>query len=170
MFRASITAIAALGALGACDRIAPAPVADPMEQSLAASCVGDAAAADRLAQAVEAARVAEGKTVLARTEALDRIAQSHACDMALMGRADVAGSNGSNVVDRARAVGYPTCGVVQLVGGGTSPEGTVADWLIPGPNREQVLGQLSFEIGSGVARGADGRIWHSVVLGNDCRA
>ncbi|MBU2956685.1 CAP domain-containing protein [Paracoccus sp. 1_MG-2023] len=169
MIRAAVTAIAALGALGACDRFAPEPAADPVEQSLAASCQGDPALAERLSVAVETARRAEGKSVPARSAELDRIAQSHACDMALTGRADVAGSNGSNVVDRARAVGYPTCGVVQLVGSGTSPEGMVANWLVPGPNREQVLGQLSFDIGSGVARGADGRLWHSVVLGNDCR-
>ena len=71
--------------------------------------------------------------------------------------------------DRARSVGYPTCGVVQLVGAGGTPEGTVNAWLVPGPQREQVLGQLSYQIGSGVARGADGRLWHSTVLGNNCR-
>lgn len=141
----------------------------PAEEALAVECRGVPEAAARLSDAVNAARLSEGKTVLLLNADLERIANAHACDMARMGRADVAGSNGSNVVDRARSVGYPTCGVVQLVGAGGTPEGTVAAWLVPGPQREQVLGQLSYQIGSGVARGADGRLWHSTVLGNNCR-
>ncbi|MFN4059687.1 MAG: CAP domain-containing protein [Paracoccus hibiscisoli] len=141
----------------------------PAEEALAVECRGEPEAGARLSATVNAARLSEGKTVLAVNDQLDRIALAHACDMARTGRADVAGSNGSNVVDRARSVGYPTCGVVQLVGAGGTPEGTVAAWLVPGPLREQVLGQLSYQIGSGVARGADGRLWHSAVLGNNCR-
>ncbi|WP_411836841.1 CAP domain-containing protein [Paracoccus sp. ME4] len=171
MIRPSLL-IAGLLALPACQgvgiplRTAPTP---PVEQALATECRGDAEAGMRLSAAVNAARLAEGKPDLAPQADLDRIALAHACDMARTGRADVAGSNGSNVVDRARSVGYPTCGVVQLVGAGGTPEGTVAAWMVPGPQREQVLGQLSYQIGSGVARGADGRLWHSTVLGNNCR-
>lgn len=171
MFRLPLAA-ACLVSLAACAQMpipsmtAPKPAA---EEALAVECRGDAPAAARLTSAVRAARAADGKTDLEEAELLNRIAAAHACDMAQMGRADVAGSNGSNVVDRARSVGYPTCGVVQLVGTGGSPEGTVQAWLVPGPQREQVLGQLSYQIGSGVARSADGRVWNSVVLGNNCR-
>lgn len=171
MFRSSLPFACAL-LLAACDTIPLPPAADaepPAEQALAAQCVGDAALSARLSSAVNAARSAEGKTVLETVAPLDLIAQSHACDMARMGRPGVAGSNGSNVVDRARAVDYPTCGVVQLVGVGGTPETTVSTWLSPGPQREQVLGQLSYQIGSGVAVGADGRLWHSTVLGNNCQ-
>lgn len=170
MFRPSLALAAAL-ALSACQMPAPVSAVDQptAEQTLATECSGDGAAAMQLSAGVNAARTAEAKTVLEVSADLDRIALSHACDMARMGRADVAGSNGSNVVDRARSVGYPTCGVVQLVGAGGTPAGTVAAWLVPGPQREQVLGQLSYQIGSGVARGADGRLWHSTVLGNNCR-
>lgn len=165
-------AAASLFALTACQGVtipamtAPTP---PVEQALATECRGDEQAGMRLSQSVNAARLAEGKRDLATDARLDRIALAHACDMARTGRADVAGSNGSNVVDRARSVGYPTCGVVQLVGTGAGPEAVVGAWLVPGPQREQVLGQLSYQIGSGVARGADGRMWHSTVLGNNCR-
>ncbi|WP_405405819.1 CAP domain-containing protein [Paracoccus sp. Ld10] len=170
MKRLSLAATCLL-ALSACQMPFPGMTAPqaPADQTLAAECRGDADAGMRLTAAVGAARAAEGKDALAANADLDRIALSHACDMARTGRADVAGSNGSNVVDRARSVGYPTCGVVQLVGAGGTPEGTVNAWLIPGPQREQVLGQLSYQIGSGVARGADGRLWHSTVLGNNCR-
>ena len=170
MKRLSLAATCLL-ALSACQMPIPgltAPQA-PADQALAAECSGDMDAGQHLSAGVNAARAVEGKNALAPNAELDRIALSHACDMARMGRADVAGSNGSNVVDRARSVGYPTCGVVQLVGAGGTPEGTVNAWLIPGPQREQVLGQLSYQIGSGVARGADGRLWHSTVLGNNCR-
>ncbi|MDP5308245.1 CAP domain-containing protein [Paracoccus spongiarum] len=144
------------------------PVVAPAEQALAASCAGNAAAQQQMADAVNAARAAEGKTVLASSDQLVQIAQSHACDMAATGRATVAGSNGSNVVDRARAAGYPTCGVAQLISVGGQPGGVVASWLRSEPQRVELLGQLSDEVGAGVAQGPDGRMWWSVVLGNDC--
>lgn len=166
MIRFPLT-ISCLVALSACQ----APILDPIvadEDALLAQCRVDADAGMRLAEGVIAARLTEGKTLLEQNADLDRIALAQACDMARTGRADVAGSDGSNVVDRARSVGYSTCGVAQLVGTGGTPEGTVAAWLAAVPQREQVLGQLSYQIGTGVARGSDGRLWHSAVLGNDC--
>ncbi|MFC0200477.1 CAP domain-containing protein [Paracoccus rhizosphaerae] len=154
--------------IAACQPQIPEPTAPIPEDGLAAMCSGVPEAGARLNQLVNGARLAEAKPALEISEDLNTIALSHACDMAMMQQADVAGSNGSNVVDRARAVGYPTCGVVQLVNVGTTPDGAVASWLIPGPQREQLLGQLSYEVGSGVARGPDGRLWLSTVMGNDC--
>lgn len=169
----TLTAVTGLAALSACTPpggLGPDPAVEaPVEQALAAECSGDAAQAAQMATSVNATRAAEGKTGLASDARLDQIALSHACDMARGGRLDVAGSNGSNVVDRARAVGYPTCGVVQLVGQGSSAMAVLGSWMALPPQREQVLGQLSYQIGSGVARGADGRLWHSTVLGNNCR-
>ncbi len=154
--------------IAACQPQIPRPIASVPEEGLAASCPGVPEAAERLNQLVNTARVAEAKSPLAVSEKLNLIALSHACDMAMMQQLDVAGSNGSNVVDRARSVDYPTCGVVQLVQVGQTPEGAVVSWMVPGPQREQVLGQLSYEVGSGVARGPDGRLWLSTVMGNDC--
>lgn len=172
-----LIAAAGLATLAACNstmptgldgHAGPAPE-PPAEQALAAVCSGDAALAGQMTEVMNATRSAEGKTVLAPDARLDRIAVSHACDMAGRGRLDVAGSNGSNVVDRARAVDYPTCGVVQLVGRGGNPPGVVSTWLGQQAQREQVLGQLSYQIGSGAVRGPDGLVWYSVVLGNNCR-
>ena len=140
----------------------------PAEQALAAACTGDAALAARLDAAVNAAREAEGKTLLEPAPRLAQIAQSHACDMAATGRVDVEGSNGSSVVDRARAVGYPTCGVVQLVWRGGGAADAVANWLVRDAQRTELLGQASRQVGSGQATGADGRVYHSVVLGDNC--
>lgn len=140
----------------------------PAEEALAASCQGDTAIAAQLDAAINAARQAEGKTLLDSAPLLTRIAQSHACDMAALGRVDVEGSNGSSVVDRARAVGYPTCGVVQLVGRGGGPADAVANWLAREAQRTELLGQTSRQLGSGHAVGADGAVYYSVVLGDSC--
>lgn len=167
------TGLLALSACGSTlptglDGYAGPPPEPPAEQSLAAVCTGDAALGQQMTDVMNATRSNQGKTVLAPEARLDQIAVSHACDMAARGRLDVAGSNGSNVVDRARAVGYPTCGVVQLVGRGTSPSAVVSTWLAQPPQRDQVLGQLSYQIGSGAVRGPNGQVYHSVVLGNNC--
>jgi len=150
------------------DPLGAGDTAVPADQALAAMCSGDAGQQAAMADAVNAARAAQGKIVLAPNAKLNQIAQSHACDVAAMGRATVAGSNGSNVVDRARAVDYPTCGVAQLVSIGGSPSGVVAGWLGSEPHRVELLGQSSDEVGAGAARGPDGRLWWSVVLGDDC--
>ena len=143
--------------------------ADPAEQSLAAICSNDGIETDALVEAVNAVRGAEGKVILDGNAKLDKVAQSHACDMVSMGRATVAGSNSSNIVDRARSVDYPTCGVIQLVSVGGSASSVVAAWMQSPPHREQLLGDLSDEIGAGVTIGPDGRRWWSLVVGDNCR-
>lgn len=143
--------------------------AAPADESLAASCVRDDAEADTLIDAVKAIRAAEGKVVLTEDDRLNRVAQTHSCDMERMGRVTVAGSNGSSVVDRARSVNYPTCGVIQMAWrGGTAAE-AVAAGMRSDAHREQILGQLSDDIGAGVTVGADGRRWWSLVIGDNCR-
>ncbi|WP_295046110.1 CAP domain-containing protein [uncultured Paracoccus sp.] len=167
-------AVASLSVLAACQqgstalpwRTASVP---PAEEALAAQCAGDPAMAAQMDAAVNATRQSQGKTPLAAAPLLAQVAQSHACDMARTGRVDVEGSNGSSVVDRARAAGYPVCGVVQLVGRGGGPADAVARWMGAQPQRTEVLGQSSRDLGSGVARGADGQVYYSVVLGDNCR-
>jgi uncharacterized protein YkwD len=144
------------------------PHMPPPEQALTNMCLGDSALTQRLADAVNAARSGQGKTVLAANDKLGEIAQSHACDMAMRGQVTVAGSNGSNVVDRARAVGYPTCGLVQLVGMGGSPEALIESWLRSQPHRDELLGQPSAEIGAGAMQGPNAQIYWSVVQGEKC--
>jgi uncharacterized protein YkwD len=144
------------------------PYTAPAEQALTNMCLGDSALTQRLADAVNAARAGQGKTTLVANEKLNQIAQSHACDMATHAQAMVAGTNGSNVVDRARSVKYPTCGLAQLVAVGGTPEATVRSWLGSVPHRTELLGQTSAELGTGAMQGADGRIYWSVVQGAAC--
>lgn len=143
--------------------------ANDAQDVLAESCAGPSGLAAEIASEINAVREAQGKTTLGISAKLDRVAKSHGCDVARTGRATVVGSNGSSVVDRARAAGYPTCGVIQLVGAGGSAASVVSAWMRSAPHREQLLGQLSDEIGAGVATSASGRVWWSVVIGDNCR-
>lgn len=170
-----LVAAAGLLAMSACQQVSrtampwETPTVPPAEEALAGTCAGDASVTAALDLAVNGARTAEGKVPLKNAPRLAQIAQSHACDMARFNRLDVEGSNGSSVVDRARAAGYPVCGVVQLVGRGGSPADAVADWLRREAQRTELLGQTSRQMGSGVALGADGLAYYSVVLGDNCR-
>lgn len=148
------------------DQMVPLTAGD----TASAMCSGNPALQERMSQTVNAAREAEAKTILDIDDKLTGIAQSHACDIAARGEASVTGSDGSNIVDRARAVNYPTCGVVQLIAVGGTPEEVVAAWLGQRAQRTELLGQISDEIGAGVASGPDGRLWWSVVMGDDCNA
>lgn len=172
MFRktAAITLISVM-ALAACGRDRGAVPADSTLSGDpgAAACTVDPLLQAGMIDAVNAARVGQGKTVLKVDDRLNAIAQSHACDVAASGQASVIGSDGRGIVDRARAVRYPTCGVAQLVSVGGSASGAVGQWLASVPHREQVLAQTPDEIGAGVARGPDGLLRWSLVLGNDCR-
>jgi uncharacterized protein YkwD len=171
MNKLSLPAAVAVMALSGCltGNMAFNQPTDAQQQAFVPQCTGDAPNAERLRTLVAASRAVQGKEALTQNALLDRIALYHACDMARTGRADVAGSDGSNVVDRARGVGYPTCGVTQLVAVGGTADGTLATWLGQEAQRAQILGQSDEEIGSGAVRSADGRIWHSVVLGDNCR-
>ncbi|WEF23408.1 CAP domain-containing protein [Paracoccus sp. S3-43] len=172
--RALAAAAISLSGLAACQQGIVAalpwqtPTVPPAEEALAAQCAGDAEIAARIDAAVNDARQGRGKTPLAGAPLLAQVAQSHACDMARTGRVDVEGSNGSSVVDRARAVRYPVCGVAQLVGRGGGPADAVARWIGQEAQRTELLGQSSRQVGSGYATGVDGVAYYSVVLGDDC--
>lgn len=169
-FALSFTALAACQPTdGYLPRFADMPAETPSGPEMAGMmCDGDPGLSQRVAEAINAARGREGKTLLETDETLSLIAQSHACDIAATGRATVAGSNGSNVVDRARAASYSSCGVTQLVSVDGSPEGIVGGWMSSVPHRTELLSQLNEEIGVGVTRGSDGRMWWSVVMGASC--
>lgn len=167
------TALLALTTLAACQ----APLTSfgrgdqpsAAKDAVLAACTADAATAERLALAVNEARQSRGKTLLQGNETLALIAQGHACDMLATDRATVAGSDGSNVVDRARRAEYGKCGVAQLVAVGGTPEGTVAGWLTSDQHRVELLEQGAKDIGVGVTRDSGGRAWFSLVIGDKCR-
>ena len=132
-------------------------------------CGGDMSLQQAMIDAVNRERGSQGKSILEADEKLNRIAQAHACDIVGQGQPSVTGSDGTNIVDRARAAEFPTCGVAQLVAVGGSAESVARRWALSMPHRDELLGQVSDKIGAGAARGPDGRIWWSLVLGDDCR-
>ncbi|WP_299839137.1 CAP domain-containing protein [uncultured Paracoccus sp.] len=141
---------------------------DPAQEALAPSCSNDGIDSAAMVEAVNAVRAAEGKVILKPESRLDKVAQSHACDVTRIGKPTVAGSNGSSIVDRARSVNYPTCGVIQLVAVGGSASEVISRWMGSPPHREQLLGDLSDDVGAGVTLGPDGRRWWSLVIGDSC--
>lgn len=166
-------AVIALVGLAGCQRSGPGGddllIDAEADAALTGICGGDPSLQQAMIDAVNAQRGANGKTTLEIDDKLTQIAQAHACDIAARGQASVAGSDGSNIVDRARAVDFPTCGVAQLVAVGASADSVADNWALSIPHRDELLGQVSDKIGAGAARGPDGRIWWSLVLGDDCR-
>lgn len=131
-----------------------------------AACPTNDALNQQMFDRINTVRAEQRKTPLKGNNILARIAQAHICDISATGRASVAGSDGRNVVDRARDAGYPTCGVSQLISVGGSPNAVVASWMASIPHRTELLQQQGEALGVGTMRDAQGRIWWSVVIGS----
>ncbi|MBK4216331.1 CAP domain-containing protein [Paracoccus caeni] len=168
--KTAVIALISVVAIAGCGRDRGAfPQGEALVAGGGAVCAADPLLPSAMVDAVNAARAGQGKSLLKPDERLSGIAQSHACDIASHNRASVEGSDGSGVVDRARAARYPTCGVAQLVSVGGSADAAVSRWLASGPHRDELLAQTPVDIGAGVVRGPDGRLWWSLVLGENCR-
>lgn len=171
--RFATAAAIAIATVAACER--SEPVGDELftevwqDPEVIGSCGGDPAMQQAMVDATNQLRATQEKTVLEVDDRLVRIAQSHACDIAARQQPSVAGADGSNIVDRARSVDFPTCGVAQLVAVGSGAQEVTQRWMQSDPHRVELLGQDPDKIGAGAARGPDGRIWWSLVLGDDCR-
>ena len=185
LFRSlSITLAVPVLALAACspDNLATAgdssrpvaitPMADPTLPAPAVEALGPVcAAADpamvaQIQEQLNAERVALGRSPLNFPENLTFAAQAHACDMATMGRATVAGSNGSSVVHRVRAVEYSACSSAQLIGRAGSAYGQMSTWMGHEPDQEVLVHQKFDDAGVGVVN-MGGRMWWSVPEGVD---
>lgn len=172
-------------ALGACspDNLATAgdssrpasitPMGDPSLPAPAVEALGpvcvpaDPAQIAQMEERLNAERTALGRSPLKFKENLGFAAQAHACDMATMGRATVAGSNGSSVVNRVRAVEYRACSSAQVVGRGGDAYGQVNNWMAHRPDQEVLVHQKFDDAGVGVVN-MGGRLWWSVVLADRC--
>ncbi|MBC9247047.1 CAP domain-containing protein [Paracoccus sp. 11-3] len=171
--RLATIAMIAVAAFAGCNRSGSAEddmFADAEADGVSAGmCGGDASLQQAMIDAANQERGSQQKSILEADEKLNLIAQAHACDIVGQGQPSVTGSDGTNIVDRARSAGFPTCGVAQLVAVGGSAEAVARRWAVSMPHRAELLGQVSDKIGAGAARGPDGRIWWSLVLGDDCR-
>ncbi|WP_323771036.1 CAP domain-containing protein [Antarctobacter sp.] len=109
-------------------------------------------------------RAEAGLAPLSSSAPLEKAARRHARDMARRGFFAHSGSDGSDVMDRARRAGYRPCQIAENIAKGQrSLEEVFADWMTsPGHRRNMLNGGVS---DYGLVRG-DGNIW-VLVLGRD---
>ena len=121
---------------------------------------GADAARDQMADLVNALREGEGLTELTRSRALERAAQTHACDMAESGVGGAWGADGSRPLERARLAGAPACAVSQLELIGPEHAGAVllAWWDSP-PARALLTAPRATMFGLGLAMVGDSPVW-----------
>lgn len=141
----------------------------PAVEALAPVCsAADPAQIAQMQDRINAERTALGRSPLTFRENLTFAAQAHACDMATMGRATVAGSNGSSVVHRVRAVEYSACSSAQLIGRSGDVYNQMSVWMGHEPDQEVLVHQKFDDAGVGVVN-MGGRLWWSVVMADNCR-
>jgi len=111
--------------------------------------------------AVNALRSDAGSAAVAYSEHLEALAQIHADDMAYAGFFSHTGSDGSQLGDRARRVGYGFCFIAENIAKG-QPSSQVAlqRWVESAGHLRNMLDPRATEIG--LAR-ADGAIWVMVL-------
>ena len=98
--------------------------------------------AELVGQGINAQRRAAGLRPLQQHESLRNAAFAHACDMAQMGRMTHTGSNGSNVMQRARAHGLTTCTIAENTAWGRpyeQPNDLVRGWMNSSGHRHNIL-------------------------------
>ncbi|AUM73363.1 hypothetical protein CYR75_02780 [Paracoccus jeotgali] len=140
----------------------------PATEELAPLCPApDPAQLAVLEQQINAERTRLGRSALTFRPELAVAAQAHACDMARMGRLGVAGSNGSSVVDRIRAVNYSACSSAQLIGQQGGATGQMAQWLAHKPDQEILVHNKFDDAGIGMVA-SGGRYWWSLVMADRC--
>ncbi|MBA4490013.1 CAP domain-containing protein [Paracoccus sp. S1E-3] len=140
----------------------------PSEEALAPICAApDNALIEQLQQQMNAQRESLGKKPVRFKKNLAFAAQAHACDMATMGRMSVAGSNGSSVVHRVRAVEYGACSSAQLIGRAGDGAAQVAAWMAHDPDEEILVHNKFDDAGVGVVQ-MGGTYWWSVVMADSC--
>ncbi|WP_195759916.1 CAP domain-containing protein [Paracoccus sp. S-4012] len=146
------------------------PLPDPSVETLATTCApADPAVAASMLDAINAHRIAAGRTPVTEDPRLATAAQAHACDMQRTGRLSVVGSNGNSVLDRVRAVDYGPCRAAQTVAAsGASPAALTAQWRGEAPNWDNIGSQAFENAGIGARQGPDGRVWWSVVTAARC--
>lgn len=147
------------------DPALPAPAVEALGPTCAAA---DPAQVAQMQERINAERTALGRSPLEFQQNLTFAAQAHACDMATMGRASVAGSNGSSVVHRVRAVEYSACSSAQIVGRSGDAYSQMSNWMAHEPDEEVLVHQKFDDAGVGVVN-MGGRLWWSVVMADNCR-
>ena len=154
----------AAGIVAMADQSLPAP----SEEALAPICAAPGAALiAEIEQQLNAERTTRGRSPLKFRKNLTFAAQAHACDMATMGQLSVAGSNGSSVVHRVRAVEYGACSSAQLIGRAGDGYSQMRAWMAQDADAEIIIHNKFDDAGVGVVQ-VGGTYWWSVVMADSC--
>ena len=146
--------VAPVGLPVAAPVVAPPPVAAAGPAPCAAPPGAAAARATALAQ-INAERRAAGLAALAPSAALQRAAQSQACDNAARDQISHVGADGSDLRTRLARVGYgPRVAAENTYMGGADPAATVGFWMRSAGHRSNILLPAAREAGLGLADGA----------------
>ena len=109
-------------------------------------------------------RAGNGRGPLTVSETLSQAAAMHAADMASKGYFSHSGSDGSNVGERVRRVGYGFCFVAEKVAKGQRGlEAVLKGWAGSSAHRENMLASQAHDV---ALVEAPGRIW-VMLLGRD---
>lgn len=123
-----------------------------------------AAQAQPVRQMLNGLRAEQGLGPVLHSEKLEDAAKAHALDMARGGFFDHTGSNGSDVMDRARAAGYEACAIAENIAMGQKTLTEVLGaWAQSPGHRSNMLNPSVTDYG--LVR-APGDIW-VLVLGKD---
>jgi uncharacterized protein YkwD len=112
-----------------------------------------------VAKLINQQRLRSALTALKTSARLDAAAQSHACDNADQQQISHEGSDGSDLRDRFRRVGYKFRAGNENVGNFTDAAAMVAAWMGSQGHRRNILDRNVQELGVGVAIGADRRTY-----------
>lgn len=128
----------------------------------AAACLvppgADAARSEALLR-INQERGRAGLAALQSSPVLDRVAQDHACDNATRGRISHTGSDGSQLGQRLRRVGYAFRRANENVAfGHSTASAVIAGWMHSPGHRQNILDRGTREFGLGLARAGDGRL------------
>ena len=114
-------------------------------------------------QRVNVERRRAGLGALSHSGALQKAAQSLACDNAAQGQWSHTGRNGSDLSARLRQVGYRFSAANENVGRFQSSATAVSWWMGSSGHRANILSRNTRDIGVGVALDAGGRAYWVMV-------
>ncbi|WP_234988762.1 CAP domain-containing protein [Tropicibacter naphthalenivorans] len=134
--------------------------------ALGVMALGAAAQAQQVAQMLNGVRAEEGLGPVQASPMLEAAAMAHALDMSENGFFDHRGSDGSDVMARAKTAGYGPCVIAENIAQGqTDLRQVLGDWVNSPGHRANIL--LDSITDYGLVR-AEGDIWVLVLGQGGC--
>lgn len=134
----------------------------------AAACRADLSAATGMTAAVNTLRAKAGLAAVQVSDALNKAAAAHVCDMASRGFFDHKGSDGSTIMTRIRRAGCrPRIAAENIAWGFTDPGKVLSQWMGSAGHRQNILHSRVRQVGIAQASGG-GRVYWVMTFGAGC--